>query len=276
MSPSTPLACIALAVWFPRAGAPEAQSVPAAGDRHNAAQSETNNPSSEPTQTPDVADESSPSDGLTARRWYGSDKTLTYSNGEAKATMHVMGTWDHKSCAGSGRSATGRKAIDNGGCLHGIELAMEHESGMFWIDQRVFAYRDRAAAKAASGLLETDRIAQDVTFRIPEIGAKQAAGNVKTFGRCMVIATVALDLDELKKLDEKTLKALMDQVSPVWTSTTVEPVNAFISAPARPPAAERGRRATRLVRLGSYDGSEANAGNRHGCSGTLREESRRR
>ncbi|MEQ4206135.1 hypothetical protein [Actinopolymorpha sp. B9G3] len=155
---------------------------------------------------------------------------MAYSNGDAEATMHVKGTWDHESCAGAGRSALGRKAFDNGGCLYGIEIAMEHGSGLFWIDQRVFAYRDEASAEAARKLIEqnADEIAEAMSFGIPEISAHHALGSVDTFGRCMVVATAALDMDGIKRSGKQAFDKLQDQVVVVWTSIKVEPVNAYM------------------------------------------------
>lgn len=223
------LGCTGLALWFPGGGAPGGNEAWTSAElsRPKASSRQSREPAPEPTQSTAVSEERVPPDEFTARRWYGNDKTISYSNGDTKATMHVRGTWDHKTCTGAGRSPTGRKALDNGGCLYGIEIAMEHKSGMFWIDQRVFAYQDQAAAKAASGVLQKYRIAQDVIFGIPEIRENRAVGIVDTFGRCMVIATAAFDLDEMKKLDKKAVDRLQGQAVAVWTSTTTEPVNAF-------------------------------------------------
>jgi hypothetical protein len=207
----------------------ETASTPTRSLRPAASPNDTHSPSPAPTEPPDVSAKDIHADKLTARGWYGDDKSTSYSNGDTEATMHVKGTWDHDTCAGAGQSARGRNALDNGGCLYGIEIAMEHESGVFWIDQRVFAYRDQASAKAAQKLLEIndDEIARHMSFGIPEISANHAIGSADTFGRCLVIATAALDLAEVKERGERAFDKLQDQVVVVWTSVEVEPVSAY-------------------------------------------------
>jgi hypothetical protein len=104
------LASIALALWFSRGVAPGAGTASPSAEASEPAAATDIRVSPEPTHSRGASDEDVPPADFTARRWYGNDKTISFSHGTAKALMHVKGTWDHKTCAGTGRSAAGRKA----------------------------------------------------------------------------------------------------------------------------------------------------------------------